>query len=135
MAVLSLLAEESMHGYRLMGEIDQRSNGAWRPSPGSIYPLLQQLADEGLVKPDDEGDRRVFSLTDEGRAAAEEAAEAKIWDARSGGQDRVDLKAAIGSLGQAAIQVARTGTPEQAKRAEAIIVDARKQLYRLLAED
>lgn len=124
-----------MHGYQLMGEIEQRSSGAWRPSPGSIYPLLQQLTDEGLVQPTDDGGRKVFSLTAEGRALAEENADSRFWESRSAGRERVDLKAAVGALGHAAAQVARTGTPEQAKRAEEIIVEARKQLYRLLAED
>ena len=131
-AVLSLLAEEPMHGYQIMQELTERTNGAWRPSPGAVYPALQQLADEGLVSSDDQDGRRVFELTDEGRAAAEEAGdEAPPWE-RLGGA--VDLRQAVASVAAAAMQVGTNGTPEQLTRAEQILTDTRKKLYQLLAE-
>src|SRR3954466_13073051 len=67
-ALLVLLADEPRNGYGLMQEIEARSEGAWRPSPGSVYPALQQLEDEGLVRAEESGGRRLFTLTDEGRA-------------------------------------------------------------------
>ena len=61
-----------MNGYQIIQEIAERTGGAWRPSPGSIYPTLQQLEDEGLVRADEEGGRRRFTLTDEGRSYVDE---------------------------------------------------------------
>src|SRR4051812_49557858 len=95
-AALVLLAEEPRNGYGLMQEIEARSEGAWRPSPGSVYPALQQLEDEGLVRPDESGGRKLFTLTDEGRAyvAANEAELGQPWDAvnaESGGEDFAKL--------------------------------------------
>src|SRR4051794_41553959 len=71
-ALLVLLAEEPRNGYGLMQEIESRSGGVWRPSPGSVYPALQQLEDEGLVRSVESGGRRQYELTDEGRAHVEE---------------------------------------------------------------
>ena len=134
-AVLALLSEEPMHGYQLMSEISERSGGAWQPSPGSVYPLLQQLTDEGLVKPSEDGDRKIFTLTDTGRNAAEEAHQADFWETRSGDPARTDLRYAIAQFVNAATQVAKTGTPAQTQRAEEIVTNARKELYRILGED
>ena len=135
LAVLTLLDEQPMHGYQLMGEIGDRSNGAWTPSPGSIYPLLQQLTDEGLVTPSADGDRKVFTLTDAGRVAATEASGSDIWDQQSPERFGPDLKQSISGVAAAVTQVVRNGTPEQVEKADAVLTDARKQLYRLLAED
>src|ERR687895_451717 len=92
-ALLALLAEEPRNGYQLMQEIERRSEGVWRPSPGSVYPALQQLEDEGLVRSDETEGRKLFHLTDPGRRAAGEAAPggarwaaAREWvDADAGG--------------------------------------------------
>ena len=114
-AVLALLNEEPMHGYQIMSELAERSNGAWKPSPGSIYPLLQQLADEGLVESDEADGRKVFTITSAGTdVAAETADQPPVWErmAKTGG---VDLREAVESIGAAARQVAMTGTPEQVK--------------------
>ncbi len=134
-AVLALLTEEPMHGYQIMSELADRSGGAWQPSPGSIYPLLQQLADEGLVVSDDAEGRKVFTLTDTGTALAGETADQPpVWErfAQSGGA--VDLRDAVASLAAASRQVATTGTQDQVAKAAEILVDARKRLYQLLAE-
>ncbi len=134
-AVLTLLAEEPMHGYHIMSELTERSNGVWEPSPGSIYPLLQQLADEGLVTHDDEGGRKVFRLTEAGRtAAADEATGPPVWERIAGGQRGVDLRDEIGGVAVAARQVLMTGSKEQATAAAEILSDARKRLYQLLAD-
>src|SRR5919108_1951248 len=74
-ALLVLLAEEPRNGYQLMQEIEQRSDGVWRPSPGSVYPALQQLEDEGLVRVEPGEGRKAYGLTDEGRAYVEEHAD------------------------------------------------------------
>ncbi len=80
-AILVLLAEEPRNGYQIIQEINERSGGAWKPSPGAVYPALQQLADEGLIAGDEAGGRRTFHLTDEGRAHVEENADrlAEPW--------------------------------------------------------
>ena len=136
-AILLALAEEPMHGYQVIQSIEKRSHGAWKPSPGSIYPTLQLLADEGLVSAAQEGERKVYSLTDAGKAAAAEFASAphpsesrRGWDA-----DRAALPKAGAKLAQAIGQVATSGTREQSDRAAEIIDDARKKLYAILAED
>lgn len=134
-AVLTLLTEEPMHGYQIITELADRTHGVWRPSPGSIYPLLQQLADEGLVVSTDDGGRNVFSLTDDGNTAATEQADGPpIWDRVAGEETAVDLRDTMGTVFSAARQVAKTGTPEQAAKAAEILTEARKRLYQLLAE-
>lgn len=134
-AVLTLLGEEPMHGYQIITELADRTHGVWRPSPGSVYPLLQQLADEGLVTSTDDGGRNVFSLTEEGASAAtEETGGPPVWDRVAGEETAVDLREAVDNVASAARQVAKTGTPEQATQAAEILTDARKRLYRLLAE-
>src|SRR5256885_5447110 len=137
-AVLVLLAEEPRNGYGLMQEIEQRSEGEWRPSPGSVYPALSQLEDEGLVRAEQEGSGRRFALTDEGRAYVEEHRSelGEPWAnlGGEGGSNR-DLRRAIGETAAAVMQVARAGSPAQAQQALTVLADARKALYRLLAED
>jgi DNA-binding PadR family transcriptional regulator len=136
-AILVELAEAPMHGYQLIQAITVRSGGTWKPSPGSIYPTLQLLADEGLVTAAQEGERKVYSLTDAGKAAAAEFAAAphpsenrRGWDADRGALPRAGAK-----LAQAIGQVATSGTREQRDRAAEIIDDARRKLYAILAED
>lgn len=138
-AVLALLAEQPMHGYQIITELAERSQGAWRPSPGSVYPTLQQLQDEGLVTVAETGGRRTFTLTDAGRqeAAEREAAERAPWEQlREEPDDPAGvLRRRAGEVMAAVMQVAAAGTPEQAGRAERLLVDTRRALYRLLAED
>ena len=87
-AILALLTEQPMHGYQIMNELAERTGGVWRPSPGSIYPSLQMLQDEGLVKSVDQDGRRVFELTESGKEAAEEASSQPApWDAVAGEGD------------------------------------------------
>ncbi|QYN26323.1 PadR family transcriptional regulator [Amycolatopsis sp. DSM 110486] len=141
-AVLALLAEGPMHGYQLMQEIRRRSNEEWRPSPGSIYPILQQLEDEGLVRSAEEGGRRVAHLTEAGRehVAGREEEFAALWASHAPEDDpAADRFAALhkqlGDLWAAAGQVAYTGTDSQAADMRKILADARRRLYALLAED
>jgi DNA-binding PadR family transcriptional regulator len=138
-ALLALLAEQPRNGYQLMQEIEQRSEGVWRPSPGSVYPALQQLEDEGLVRAEETDGRKLFHLTDAGRAAAADRAaeEGAPWDAVS---DTVDadvweLFGVAKQVGMAIVQLAQAGTPEQVAAARDVLNNARRALYGILAEN
>jgi len=134
-AILALLAEEPMHGYQIIGLLGERSGGMWRPSAGSVYPTLQQLEDEGLVKGEERDGRNVYSLTDAGKeAAARSTKNPAPWD-MPGASDAVNLMGLMHPLAAAASQVAHVGNPETIERARAVLVEARRSLYRLLAED
>lgn len=128
-----------MHGYQIMREINERSGGVWRPSPGSIYPTLQQLQDEDLVVSEESPrGRRLFALTDEGRSTADAAkGERAPWEAV--GEEftsaQVGLRDLVFQIGAAAQQVMIAGTPAQASRAEELLKETRRGLYRILAED
>ena len=138
-AVLAVLAEGPGHGYEVMQRLEEKSEGAWRPSPGSVYPMLQLLEDEGLVRSTERDGKRVFEITDAGRTEAttriEEAGGAP-WDlARHGDRGHGLLREAMMTLGLATEQVAIAGKPAQVEKATEILAAARKQLYALLAED
>ncbi|MDF2047990.1 PadR family transcriptional regulator [Microbacterium sp. Kw_RZR3] len=137
-AVLSLLLEQPMHGYQIIREIEDRSGGSWKPSPGSVYPTLQLLTDEGLVQSEESNGRKTYSLTAEGReAAGEETTERTApWESagsREGGRMTALPKAGV-ELAQAAAQVARTGDKEQVAQAVEILDEARRKLYSILAQ-
>jgi DNA-binding PadR family transcriptional regulator len=139
-AALSLLSEQPMNGYQIIQEIGERSEGVWRPSPGSVYPALQQLEDEGLIRAEaGDGGRRAYQLTDEGRTyATNHAAElAAPWDvvAGSAGGVALEMRKLIGQVAMAAFQVVSAGTDAQAGQAKQVLTDARKSLYRILAAD
>lgn len=135
-AILALLAEQPRHGYEIISEIAERSGGLWRPSPGSIYPTLQLLADEGLVTSRDEGGKKLFELTDEGRAAAERQEGTPPWEqiAQDVDPNEANLRKAGGMLFAAAMQVNHAGTPSQQKRAAEVLNEARRKLYNILGE-
>jgi DNA-binding PadR family transcriptional regulator len=135
-AVLALLAEQPMHGYQIITEIEQRSGGMWKPSAGSVYPTLQLLADEGLIEATESNGRKTYALTADGRAAAEAESGPAPWEAFGGGHGPLGAlpKAGI-ELAQAAAQVQRTGTKEQIGAAVAVLDDARRRLYAILAGD
>jgi DNA-binding PadR family transcriptional regulator len=137
--ILLLLAEEPRNGYGLMQEIEERSGGVWRPSPGSVYPALSQLEDEGLVRAIEHEGRKSFALTDEGSAHVEANRErfGTPWETvGEGASDELhELRHAAQALAIAAMQVAQTGTKDQLAEAKAILEDARRGLYRLLAGD
>jgi DNA-binding PadR family transcriptional regulator len=137
-ALLVLLAEEPRNGYGLMQEIEARSGGAWRPSPGSVYPALQQLEDEGLVRPAESGGRKQFELTDEGRAYVTENAEAlgTPWADLAGGREQMgEVKGLMAGVAAAAMQVVMAGDEKQVAEATRVLDDARRALYRILAGD
>ncbi len=138
-AILAVLADGKRNGYQIMSEVEQRSGGAWRPSPGAVYPALSQLADEGLITGAESGGRRTFSLTDAGRAyvqqnpgmargAWESTAQQEAWQLPG-------LFTVAASLGGGIVQVARAGTPEQIRAAEHLLKQTRRRLYQILADD
>ena len=126
-----------MHGYEMIREIAERSGGSWRPSPGSVYPTLQMLEEEGLISSAETGGKRLFSLTDTGRAEAEDGPEAPWEEAGQGEHWGVvrEFGAAAGAVQDALRQVVMTGSPEQRTKALAVLTDARKKLYLILAEE
>ena len=127
-----------MHGYQIMNELSERTGGVWRPSPGSIYPALEMLQDEGLVKSADQDGRRVFQLTETGTEAAEKAASQPApWDAVAGEGDAeaVELRDLVGQVIVAARSVVGAGEAAQIEQAKDVLKDARKRLYRILADD
>jgi DNA-binding PadR family transcriptional regulator len=138
-ASLLLLEEQPRNGYQLMQEIEERSGGVWRPSPGSIYPALSQLEDEGLVRSDESAGRRAFELTDDGRAYVDEhrAALGAPWDDVGGDlpEGLVELRKLMMALGMATMQVAQAGDEAQTVEARKVLEDARRALYRILAGD
>ncbi|GAB2633185.1 PadR family transcriptional regulator [Nocardia goodfellowii] len=138
-AVLLLLTERPMHGYELIQQIRERSEDVWRPSPGSIYPALAQLEDEGLVLIEKVAGRKTAQLTEAGTTYVSENRDelGDPWADVKGdvGDQAIDLRALIGQLMGAAAQVAAAGTPEQAAKAAEVLTEARRALYRILAED
>ncbi len=139
-AALALLAERSLNGYQIIQEIGERSGGVWRPSPGSVYPALQQLEDEGLIRaePGEGGSRRGYVLTEEGQHYAEtHQAELRApWDDVAGGAGgAIQMRTLLGQLSMAAFQVVSAGTDTQQAQARKVLADARKSLYRILAAD
>jgi DNA-binding PadR family transcriptional regulator len=131
--ILATLTARPMHGYEVIQELEAQSGGRWRPSAGSIYPTLQQLADEGLVTSEEIDGRRVYALTDEGRAASA-ASPAPRWDDRGPGRGN-DVRHLARQVAEAAMQVQRVGSRHAGIAAEQILLDTRARLYGLLAAD
>jgi DNA-binding PadR family transcriptional regulator len=138
LALLRLLAEQPANGYQLMQTIEERSGGRWRPSPGSVYPTLSQLEDEGLIRSTEaEGSRR-FEITDAGREHLESrAGEPEPWKAadEEGENAITELAPLVIQIGKAAWQVATVGDDAQRARAIEVLAETRRALYRILAED
>jgi len=134
-AILVLLAEQPMHGYQIIQELTERTGGVWRPSPGSVYPTLQQLEDEELVRETAAEGKRVYELTETGRELA--AGTTAPWSAVAGESE--DALVALRDLAHQVLaatrQVAHAGTAAQLEAAQAILRDTRKSLYRLLADE
>jgi DNA-binding PadR family transcriptional regulator len=137
LALLRLLAEEPRNGYQLMQTIEERSGGRWRPSPGSVYPTLAQLEDEGLVRSTEADGARSFEITDAGREHLESRTEEPApWESDDGDETSArDLKAAIGGIAAASWQVASVGDERQRAQAIQVLAETRRSLYRILAED
>ena len=138
-AALVLLAEQPRNGYQIIQELATRSDGAWRASPGSVYPALQQLEDEGLIRATSADGQRLWELTDAGRSYVDENHErlGAPWEAfgaalPNGVRDLAEIGLQVGS---AVHQVVRAGNDAQIAQAAKVLTDARRALYRILAED
>jgi DNA-binding PadR family transcriptional regulator len=136
-AILALLAERPMHGYEMIQELTNRTGGVWRPSPGSVYPALQLLEDEGLITSQEAEGKRLFSLTDAGRAEAEQSGAQAPWDEVTEGIDPTNLKLrdTAFQVGAAVMQVGTAGSEAQKAKALEVLVEARRRIYSILAED
>jgi DNA-binding PadR family transcriptional regulator len=138
-ATLLLLGEQPRNGYQIMQEITERSKGVWRPSPGSVYPALQQLEDEGMVRSQETEGQRLYTLTEAGKAYTDghRAELGSPWEDVSGavGDDVHELLSLMRQTHGAVIQVAHAGTPAQVAKAAQLMKETRRNLYRLLAED
>jgi DNA-binding PadR family transcriptional regulator len=137
-AALLLLAEGPKNGYEMMREVEERSGGVWRPSPGSVYPALQQLEDEGLIRSTEVDGRKLYELTDDGRSFLADRGEGKPspWDEMSNdfGEKAFELGNMMKEVGFAFMQVMRTGSDAQIDEARKVLSAARKDLYRILAD-
>jgi DNA-binding PadR family transcriptional regulator len=137
-AALLLLAEEPRNGYQIMQEVQERSDGVWRPSPGSVYPALQQREDEGLIRSDEADGRKLFALTDDGRAhvAARGDDKPAPWEQMSGevSDEAHELGKLMRDVGFAFAQVLHTGSTAQIGKARDVLSTTRRDLYRILAD-
>ena len=132
---------EPVNGYQVIQQIAERSNGAWRPSPGSVYPTIQQLEDEGLVATDDANGRRSLRLTAEGEAYVANHADelGAVWapfeePERDEAGGYADLKPEIGQVMGAVWQIVTTGSDQQRRAAVDVLVETRRRLYGILAD-
>jgi DNA-binding PadR family transcriptional regulator len=137
-AALLLLNEEPRNGYQIMQEVEERSDGVWRPSPGSVYPALQQLEDEGLIRSEELDGRKLFKLTDAGREYVEQRDKDKPapWEQMSGdvSDQAHELGRLIREVASAFTQVVKTGSEAQMGEARKVLTTTRKDLYRILAD-
>jgi DNA-binding PadR family transcriptional regulator len=136
-AALLLLAEQPRNGYQIMQEVQERSGGIWSPSPGSVYPALQQLEDEGLIRTEESDGRKLFAITDDGRAlVAERGSERPApWEQTGDGAGSVhELGRLMREVASAFMQVMRTGSEGQIAKAAGVLAATRRDLYRILAD-
>ena len=136
-AIISLLNEKPFNGYGLIKEITERSGGSWAPSPGSVYPTLQQLVDELLIEPVGEGRRTEFQLSQEGREYVEQHADelARVWaSVTEGPGSDPGLHESIVKLMGVVHQFRFAATDEQRAKAVAQLDETRRALYGILAD-
>ncbi|GAA4027307.1 hypothetical protein GCM10022247_60350 [Allokutzneria multivorans] len=135
-ALLALLTERPMHGYEMIQEIAERSEGSWKPSPGSVYPTLQMLTDEGLISTEESEGRRLHTLTEAGRAEAEKIDTEELWGGLTNPVSPAEqqLREAYGQFAMAFQQAAYAIPAEDQLRLLAILKEARREIYTLLAE-
>jgi len=144
-AILDVLREaegsgEQVNGYQVIQQISERSDGSWRPSPGSVYPTIQQLQDEGLIETDDGPGRKSLALTDEGRQYVADRADelAQVWrpfDRKANDDTSFSgLKPEIGQVMGAVWQIVTAGSESQQRAAIDVLVETRRKLYGILAD-
>jgi DNA-binding PadR family transcriptional regulator len=132
--LLAALLDSPAHGYELIRRLEEQAGGRWRPSPGSVYPLLQLLEDEGSVRGRVSDGRKVYELTEQGRAQADAGQLRDLAAGTAAGSAHVDLRAEVHRLHAAARQVTTAGDSAQLQEAVEIVRGARQALYRLLAQ-
>lgn len=139
-ATLLLLDEQPMHGYEIITELESRSDGRWRPSPGTMYPALNRMEERGLIDAEETDGKKRFSLTADGLARLAEYRDAKgdddpdPWN-DTGHGERGDLRGAVAELVGQARQIGRFGTPEQVEQAKEVFTDTKRKLYAILAAE
>jgi DNA-binding PadR family transcriptional regulator len=136
-AALLLLAEEPRNGYQIMQEVEQRSEGVWRPSPGSVYPALSQLEDEGLIRTEQAEGRKLFAITEQGRELLAKRGDAPApWEQISGDvrDEAFEFRHLIRDVAFAFAQLMRSGSDAQIAKAREVLTQARRDLYRILAD-
>ncbi len=136
-ALLALLAERPMHGYEMIQELSERTGGAWQPSPGSVYPTLTLLEEEGLIAGTEVDGKRRFDLTDAGREADASREGVPPWEQFTDdeGPEIQQLREVLGSTVGAVKQVFRAGSPAQQAKAVEILTETRRRLYEVLASE
>ncbi|KNX37096.1 hypothetical protein VV01_07960 [Luteipulveratus halotolerans] len=139
-AALALLAEQPMNGYQIIKAVAERTDDLWRPGPGSVYPALGLLEDEGLIEPQaaEGSGRKVFALTEAGTAYVAEHRDelADPFTPVTGPRDAfVDARREVGQLAMAIQQVVMAGDEQQIAATRTLLADTRRAVYRLLAED
>ena len=141
-AILAVLKDDPLNGYQIITRIAERTQGAWKPSPGSVYPTISQLEDEGLIEGvGSEGPRKLKPTSAGWHYISEHADElAAVWEPfeeperdESRG-DYASLKPEIGQVMNAVWQIITTGTDQQRRDAIDVLVETRRKLYGLLAE-
>ncbi len=135
--MLALLSEQPRHGYEIIQEIAERTSGSWRPSPGSVYPAIQQLEDEGLVRTEEADGRRTVHLTESGQQHVGEHSDEleRVWATDEINATVTSLRDQYGLLHAAVLQISSAGNDAQRETAATALAEARKTIYRLLAED
>ena len=134
--MLALLAERPMHGYEMIKELEERTGGAWIPSAGSIYPALQLLEDEGLIKGSESEGRRRFELTDAGRKEQESRQDDAPWEAVTAGYDPefLRLRRSMLQLRASAGQAVDAADSDRLRRIRELLDETRRKIYGILAE-
>jgi DNA-binding PadR family transcriptional regulator len=141
LALLMLLGEEPRNGYQLMQTIEERSGGRWRPSPGSVYPTLAQLEDEGLIRALERDGTKLFEITDAGRERlGESTTDPAPWAEDERDDDPAahsvsEIASLVIQIGKAAWQVAQEGDERQTEKACQTLAETRRALYGILAQD
>lgn len=137
LALLGALADGPAHGYELIQRLEERTQGRWKPSPGSVYPTLQLLEEQGFVRGEQCDDKRVYSITEAGQtelATRTEEAGGPPWMLADDDTGHGGFRHALGQLVMASKQVAMQGDAKLVEQATAVLNDARRKLYALLAE-
>ncbi len=126
-----------MHGYQIMQAIAERTGQSWRVSPGAVYPTISALQDEGLVRTETEGGRKMATLTEAGIAylADETTAPEDPFVANDGPAGGPSLRDAFDGLATASRAIGRSGSTTQVEAARAVLEKARRELYLILADD